>query len=176
MIAGRIYLDPGDRLSGHNTPPIPVTVLHGWGRQAPAPDLPWLTWARPVKGAPRNVLVRRTDNTEAVIPFSRRLRIPREPVDLSVFPARVHRACDWPGCPALRDAVAVLSGEPGAEQGWMLHPTFGLRLCVRHVGVWRDGTHVPALVGRAACCSCGTGLAGRTLGEMSDSYIAHLAG
>ena len=57
-IVGRRYLDPGDRLSGKHTPPQPVTVLVGWGPG----------------GGPRNVLVRRADGSQAVIPFPRRLR------------------------------------------------------------------------------------------------------
>ncbi|WP_431897892.1 hypothetical protein [Nonomuraea sp. bgisy101] len=57
---GRTYLDPGDRLSGHRTPPEPVTVLVGWGPG----------------GGPRNVLVQRPDGTREVIPFQRRLRRP----------------------------------------------------------------------------------------------------
>jgi len=56
---GRAYLDPGDRLVGRYGPPRLCTVLIRW-----APG-----------GRPRNVLVRYADDgTEAVIPFTRRLR------------------------------------------------------------------------------------------------------
>ncbi len=56
-IVGNRYLDPGDRLSGRKDPPELVTVLAQW------------------KGAgPRNVLVEYRDGSQAVIPFSRRLR------------------------------------------------------------------------------------------------------
>ena len=57
--AGRIYADPGDRLSGRYDPPRRCRVLTQW---------------RP-GGGPRNVAVRyEDDSSEAVIPFSRRLR------------------------------------------------------------------------------------------------------
>ena len=60
-IAGRVYLDPGDRLAGYQDQPRPCTILVQWGRG----------------GGPRNVTVRyHDDNTTAVIPFSRRLRKP----------------------------------------------------------------------------------------------------
>jgi hypothetical protein len=55
----RVYLDPGDRLSGRNEPPRPCVVLTQWGPG----------------GGPRNVLVRYLDDQQrAVIPFPRRLR------------------------------------------------------------------------------------------------------
>jgi hypothetical protein len=56
--AGRLYLDPGDRLTGRYDPPRRCHVLTQW-----APG-----------GGPRNVRVRYDDGTTAVIPFSRRLR------------------------------------------------------------------------------------------------------
>lgn len=55
---GRVYLDPGDRLSGRLDPPERVTVRARWGRG----------------GGPRNVLVERADGRLAVVPFPRRLR------------------------------------------------------------------------------------------------------
>jgi len=60
---GRTYLDPGDRLSGRNIPPIPVVVVTRWGPG----------------GGPRNVAVRRPDGSIVVVPFPRRLR--RLPAD-----------------------------------------------------------------------------------------------
>jgi hypothetical protein len=58
-ILGRIYLDPGDRLSGRHAPPRPCRILTQW-----APD-----------GGPRNVAVEYlADGSRAVIPFPRRLR------------------------------------------------------------------------------------------------------
>jgi hypothetical protein len=60
----RAYLDPGDRWTGRYEPPRPCTVLTRW-----APG-----------GRPRNVLVRYADDgTEAVIPFTRRLRRAPDP-------------------------------------------------------------------------------------------------
>ncbi|MGH3978056.1 MAG: hypothetical protein ACRDRZ_03480 [Pseudonocardiaceae bacterium] len=55
---GRSYLDPGDRASGHNHPPVPVTVICRWGQG----------------GGPHNVTIRRPDGSTAVVPFPRRLR------------------------------------------------------------------------------------------------------
>lgn len=56
---GRDYLDPGDRLAGRYEPPRPCTVLIRWA----------------TGGRPRNVLVHYADDgSEAVIPFTRRLR------------------------------------------------------------------------------------------------------
>ncbi|MFE3452407.1 hypothetical protein ACFXJ8_26135 [Nonomuraea sp. NPDC059194] len=56
---GRVYADPGDRLSGRFDPPRPCQVLIPWGPG----------------GGPRNVAVRYLDDgSEAVIPFQRRLR------------------------------------------------------------------------------------------------------
>lgn len=55
---GRVYLDPGDRLSGRKDPPERVTVVTKWGPG----------------GGPRNVAVRRQDGCLVVIPFPRRLR------------------------------------------------------------------------------------------------------
>jgi hypothetical protein len=56
---GRIYLDPGSRLTGRNDPPRRCIVLVKWGSG----------------GGLRNVLVRyEDDNSEAVIPFPGRLR------------------------------------------------------------------------------------------------------
>jgi hypothetical protein len=58
-MTGRIYLDPGSRLSGRYDPPRRCGVLTRWGSG---------------KG-PRNVAVRyENDGSEAVIPFPRRLR------------------------------------------------------------------------------------------------------
>lgn len=57
--ATRVYLDPGDRRSGHYDPPRPCVVLTQWGRG----------------GGPRNVTVRYLDDdARAVVPFLRRLR------------------------------------------------------------------------------------------------------
>ena len=61
---GRIYLDPGDDLSGRYDPPRLCEVITRWrpGRS---------------KGGPHNVAVRYLDDgTAAVIPFPRRLRRP----------------------------------------------------------------------------------------------------
>lgn len=56
---GRVYLDPGDRLSGRYDPPRRCQVLARWGHG----------------GRPRNVAVRYLDDgTKAVIPFPRQLR------------------------------------------------------------------------------------------------------
>jgi hypothetical protein len=74
-IAGRVYLDPGDRLSGQFAQPRPCTVLNGWGRTrtTAAAGVHWLT---PPPGAPRNAAVRyHDDGTTAVVPFTRRLRV-----------------------------------------------------------------------------------------------------
>ena len=58
-MTGRVYLDPGDRRSGRYDPPRRCMVLTRWGPG----------------GGPRNVAVRYLDDqTEAVIPFPRRLR------------------------------------------------------------------------------------------------------
>jgi hypothetical protein len=190
---GRIYLDVGDKLGGDKTPPEPATILTRWGNpteRGPAPVWPWLHWSTaPRRGGPLNVAVRLARGQEAVIPSRRgpfwRLRIPRERIDLSevarVHGGCVHRECDYPACPALYDAVATLSGEPGFERGWMMFPSFSLRMCPRHAAlVWTDGSHVPAWVGDrtrrdGARCSCGHPLTGRTLGEYGDTYRTHLA-
>jgi hypothetical protein len=61
---GRVYLDPGDRLSGRYHPPRRCEVITRW---------------RPGRGksGPRNVALRYLDDgTIAVIPFPRRLRRP----------------------------------------------------------------------------------------------------
>lgn len=186
---GRIYLDLGDRLTGRKQPPEPVTVLTRWAtprERGSAPAWPWLRWTRTLgRGGPQNVAVRLTRGREAVVPSRSgrfwRLRIPRAAVDLRevyrAYGGCVHRGCDWPGCPALYDAVATLSGEPGYERGWMMLPTFDLRMCPRHAAAWRDGSHVPAWVGErrdGAACSCGAPLVGRTLGGYADAYRAHL--
>jgi hypothetical protein len=56
---GRVYLDPGDRLSCRYDPPRICQVVIRWGRG----------------GGPRNVAVRYLDDgTMAVVPFPRRLR------------------------------------------------------------------------------------------------------
>jgi hypothetical protein len=60
-IVGRVYLDPGDALSGPIDPPELVEVL--------------VQWAVPERGGPRNVKVRRPDGSVTVIPFTRRLRL-----------------------------------------------------------------------------------------------------
>lgn len=57
-IVNRIYLDPGDRLSGRKDPPELVTVITRWG----------------AGGGPRNVAIGCPDGTRQVIPFTRRLR------------------------------------------------------------------------------------------------------
>ena len=58
---GRVYLDPGDRLSGRYDPPRRCQVVTRWRRGA----------------RPRNVAVRYLDDgSMAVIPFPRRLRRP----------------------------------------------------------------------------------------------------
>lgn len=55
----RVYLDPGDRMTGRYDPPRRCTVITQWGKG----------------GRPRNVAVRYLDDgSHAVIPFSRRLR------------------------------------------------------------------------------------------------------
>jgi hypothetical protein len=59
-VIGRLYLDPGDRLSGRHDPPRPCRVLARWGPG----------------GGPRNVLAQYEDGACAVIPFPRRLRRP----------------------------------------------------------------------------------------------------
>jgi hypothetical protein len=56
---GRVYLDPGDRLSGRYDPSRRCQVVTRWGRG----------------GGPRNVAVRYMDDgSMAVVPFPRRLR------------------------------------------------------------------------------------------------------
>jgi hypothetical protein len=57
-VIGRLYLDPGDRLSGRHDLPRPCRVLARWGPG----------------GGPRNVLAQYEDGSRAVIPFPRRLR------------------------------------------------------------------------------------------------------
>ena len=65
-MTGRVYLDPGDRLSGRYDPPRRCVVLTRW---RPVP--------RGQRGAPHNVAVRYLDDgSTAVIPFPRRLRRP----------------------------------------------------------------------------------------------------
>lgn len=60
----RVYLDPGDRISGRNDPPRPCRVITIW-RTPPGGQ----------RGAPCNVAVRYLDDgSTAVIPFPRRLR------------------------------------------------------------------------------------------------------
>ena len=54
----RVYLDPGDRMTGPYRPPRPCTVIIQWGPG----------------GGPRNVAVRYLDGSTAVIRFPRRLR------------------------------------------------------------------------------------------------------
>jgi hypothetical protein len=71
-IAGRRYLDGGDRLSGWIDPPQIVTVLLQWGPG----------------GGPRNVLIQRADGSHDVIPFPRRLRrLPDQPAKPEEGPA-----------------------------------------------------------------------------------------
>jgi acetyl esterase len=53
----------------------PVTVLVRWGRPGPPAPVPWLTWHRPPRRAPRSVLVRRAGGEVVVRPF-RGLRRP----------------------------------------------------------------------------------------------------
>ncbi|MFC4048315.1 hypothetical protein ACFOY4_01355 [Actinomadura syzygii] len=188
---GRVYLDPGDKRAGPKIPPEPVTVLTRWAtlrERGSAPVWPWLQWTTPPRaGGPQNVHVRRTCGQEEVVPtragLSWRLRIPYEPTDLGAVAAAyggsVHRCCDWPSCPALMDAVAVMSGEPGAPSGWMRGTMLDLRMCPDHVDVWNDHAHVPAWtavgVDRTMACSCGTPLPGRAVGDITDTYCAHLA-
>ncbi len=86
---GRVYLDPGDRLSGYRTPPEPVTVVARWGPG----------------GGPRNVAVRRRDGRIEVIPFTRRLR---RPLVLTQADAAQIRETVWP--PALRERFASAPG------------------------------------------------------------------
>lgn len=184
---GGVYLDPGDRLSGAKRPPEPVTVItqaRPVTKHDPAPSWPWLTWTRrPKRGGPRNVLVRRTAQGEAVIPPNRRLRIPTYQIDLrevaDAYGGSVHRGCTWPGCPALMDAVAVLTGEHGAPAGWMTYRQW--RLCPDHTDVWHGRAHVPDWTrgqGEAPTmvCSCGEPLPGRFFAEITDSYRTHLDG
>ena len=58
-MTGNTYLDPGSRLSGRYDPPRRCVVLTRWGKG----------------GGPRNVAIRYDDDqSEAVIPFPRRLR------------------------------------------------------------------------------------------------------
>jgi hypothetical protein len=58
-VIGRLYLDPGSRLSGRHNPPCLCRILTRWGRG----------------GGPRNVAVEYLDDgSHAVIPFTRRLR------------------------------------------------------------------------------------------------------
>lgn len=60
----RVYLDPGDRISGRNNPPRRCIILTIW-RPPPHGQ----------RGGPHNVAVRYLDDgTTAVIPFPRRLR------------------------------------------------------------------------------------------------------
>lgn len=80
-MVGRRYLDPGDRLSGRQTPAEPVTVLIAWRGPSlanPFPGCPpWLRWTPEPRMAPRNVLVHRPDGRREVVPFTRRLRTTR---------------------------------------------------------------------------------------------------
>jgi hypothetical protein len=71
----RVYADPGDRLTGRYSPPRRCVVLTQWGPRR-RPEAPACTWLKPAVtwGGPRNVAVRYDDGSEAVIPFSRRLR------------------------------------------------------------------------------------------------------
>ena len=56
---GRVYLDPGDRMSGRHDPPQPCQLLLRWEPGA----------------GPQNVLVEYLDDGDrAVIPFPRHLR------------------------------------------------------------------------------------------------------
>ena len=73
--SSRTYLDPGDRLTGAYDPPRRCTVLTHWGprRHRERSACLWLSPPRAAAG-PRNVTVRYDDGSEAVIPFSRRLR------------------------------------------------------------------------------------------------------
>lgn len=62
---GRSYLERGR----------PVVVLAAYAPPSKARPLPpcpdWLTWRRPPKGAPRNVLIRRASGELVVRPFRR---------------------------------------------------------------------------------------------------------
>lgn len=183
---GRVYLDPGDQFAGAKVPPEPVTVLTRWAtlqELGPAPTWSWLRWTPPPRaGGPQNARIRHTRGQEEVIPTRTdrfwRLRIPREPVNLrevlAVYGGCVHRACDWPGCAALMDAVAVLSGEPGSPEGWLTHRAW--RMCPEHTDVWTDRSHLPAWVGKppVMVCSCGRPLPGATLGDITAAYRQHL--
>ena len=71
----RVYADPGDRLTGRYDPPRRCVVLTQWGprRHRERSACLRLRPPRSVSG-PRNVLARYNDGSEAVVPFSRRLR------------------------------------------------------------------------------------------------------
>lgn len=73
---GRVYLDPGDRMSGRYDPPRRCVILARWGPIRDTGPLPGIICAKETrKAGPRNVAVRYLDDgTEAVIPFPRRLR------------------------------------------------------------------------------------------------------
>lgn len=68
-MTGSVYLDPGGpTFRGHRVtydPPRRCVVLTAWDTSR-------------IKTGPRNVAVQYDDGTRAVIPFSRRLRLPRE--------------------------------------------------------------------------------------------------
>jgi hypothetical protein len=97
---------------------------------------------------------------------------------MSYVPDSTLRACDYPQCGAVYDALAVMTGTAHAD-GWRHHPTFGLHMCGAHAGVWSpDGpdAHRPALNRLTAACSCGHPLtaAPGTLGAIKADYLRHL--
>lgn len=63
---GRTYLERGR----------PVVVLARWRHMPPSEPPGWLTWLARPRRAPRNVLIRRADGTQAVRPFRGLRRIP----------------------------------------------------------------------------------------------------
>lgn len=68
MIAGQIYIERGQ----------PVTVLCGWGDNRGEPALTFRYFrTAPARNGPRNVLIRRADDTTVVRTF-RGLRKPKE--------------------------------------------------------------------------------------------------
>ncbi|MCO6011548.1 hypothetical protein NE236_42015 [Actinoallomurus purpureus] len=93
------------------------------------------------------------------------------------------RLCDWPSCPDLYDALAVMEGKASAP-GWRMHPTFGLDMCGRHVPLTLGddpsggGPHCPALDREtlSGVRSCGSALTvgQSTLGQIKDAYRVHL--
>jgi hypothetical protein len=113
--ADRLYLDPGDRLTGRYDPPRRCHVITQWG---------------PGAGGPRNVRVRYEGGATAVSPFSRRLRradttpdhadgcmpVPLKQPGTSVG-GSVPGSAAAPPCPSQGGAVSAGVTDPPARPG-----------------------------------------------------------